>query len=269
MLVAQPGTEGSTNAQHYSAGTSNAAALVTHHAGQIHESLIRLRAESGTADLEDRYLPVLVKSLLVHASGWGGGLDQIATALDVAPPEARQQAVRLLGYGATTFERSTSGSTVRALLLGTGELSDREQAAFKFPLPPSLAATTEWRRLTVTLAWMSPIAQRSRRLRAARLWFEPPTEQLLVSRTQADWHAVRRGTIQHEIFEGAQAAAYLDGDTITITIVCRDDEGVVEDPVHFGLAVSLEVGEQVDLPIYAEIRVSPFVPLGGWCFSCG
>ncbi len=254
MLVAQPGSEGSATAQHYSAGTSNAAALVTHHAGRIHESLVRLRAESGTADLDNRYLPVLVKSLLVHGSGWGGGLDQVAAALHVAPHEARQQAVRLLGYGATTFERSISGSTVRALLLGTGELSDRTQAAFKFPLPPSLAATTEWRRLTVTLAWMSPIAQRSRRLRGARLWFEPPTEQLLVSRTQADWQAVKRGTIQHEILEGDQAAAYLDGDSITIAIACRDDEDVMENPTQFGLAVSLEVGEQIDLPIHAEIK---------------
>lgn len=173
ILVAQPGSQGSANTQHYSAGMSNAAALVTHHAGRIHESLVRLRTQSGSPDLDDRYLPVLVKSLLAHASGWGRGLDQVATALNVAPHEVRQQAVRLLGYGATTSERSISGSTVRALLLGTGELSDREQAAFKFPLPPSLAATTEWRRLTITLAWISPIAQRSRRLRGARLWFEP------------------------------------------------------------------------------------------------
>ncbi|MCP3878165.1 MAG: S8 family peptidase [Sulfitobacter sp.] len=254
ILVAQPGQEGSDAAQHYSAGTSNAAALVTHHAGRIHESLRRLRSDSGGADLDDHYLPALVKALLVHAAGWGDGLDQLADALSVPSHEAKQQAIRLLGYGAPTFERSISGATGRALLLGTGELMDREQATFTLPLPPSLASITEWRRLTITLAWLSPIAQRSRRLRGARLWFEPPTDPLLLSRTQADWQAVKRGTVQHEVLEGNQAAAYVDGDSLAISVACRDDEGVVDTPVRFGLAVSLEVSQEVDLPIHAEIE---------------
>lgn len=254
ILVAQPGAEGSLAALHYSAGTSNAAALVTHHAGRIFESLVRLREQSAAAELDDRYLPVLIKSLLVHASGWGGGLEQVAAALDIAPHEARSEAVRLLGYGATSFERASSGSTVRALVLGTGELSDRTQGTFNFPLPPSLAATTEWRRLTATLAWITPVAQRSRRLRGARLWFKPPTEQLVVSRTQADFNAVRRGTVQHEILEGTQAAAYLDGDTLKFSVACRDDEDSMTRPVQFGLAISLEVSELADLPIHAEVE---------------
>ena len=130
VLVAQRGQQGSNAAQHYSAGSSNAAAVVTHQAGRIHESLLQLRSTSKSADLGDQFIPVLVKALLIHAAGWGNGLEQIATALEADPQEARQQAVRLLGYGAPSFERSVSGSTGRALLIGSGKLTDRQKAAF-------------------------------------------------------------------------------------------------------------------------------------------
>lgn len=33
-------------------------------------------------------------------------------------------------------------------------------------------------------------------------------------RQQADWRAVRRGTVQHEILEGERAAVFIDGDKI-------------------------------------------------------
>lgn len=255
MLVAQPSVEGGLGAQQYSAGTSNAAALVAHYAGRLHESLTALRSAIGpNQQLEDAYLPVVLKALLVHGSSWDSGLDVIANTFTVEGQEARQRAARLLGYGFVQLDRCSHGLPTRALVVGSGGLLDRREARFRFPLPPSLASRVEWRRLTVTLAWMTPIAQRSRRLRAARLWFEPPTDPLLVTRRQVDWLAARRGTVQHEILEGDQAAVFVDGDDLVIPVACRIDEGKVEQPVRFGLVASLEVGDGVRIPVHDEVR---------------
>lgn len=151
----------------------------------------------------------------------------------------------------------------RATVLGFGSLENDQGHLFTLPLPPSLAAQTTKRRLTVTLAWFSPIVPTSQKYRAAHLWFEVPGNRLAPSRQDADWQAVRRGTVQHEVFEGDQALAISDGDSIQIKVNCRSDAGDFEGPVSYGLAVSLEVAEGINLPTYEEVqtRIMPAVEI--------
>jgi hypothetical protein len=68
---------------------------------------------------------------------------------------------------------------------------------------------------------------------------------------QADWHAVQRGTVQHEILEGEKAAAFIDGDNLEIQVNCRADAGVLEDMVPYALATTLEVAEEINIDIYS------------------
>jgi hypothetical protein len=75
-----------------------------------------------------------------------------------------------------------------------------------------------------------------------------------VNRQQADWRAVRRGTVQHEILEGSQATAYADGDALAIQINCAEFAGSLTDRIPYALAVSLEVAPELDVPIFQEIR---------------
>ena len=112
----------------------------------------------------------------------------------------------------------------------------------------------KWRRLTVTLAWLSPISPSRQKYRIAGLWFEVNNSGLAPTRTDADWRAVRRGTVQHEVFEGQRAEPFIDGTVIEIKVNCREDAGKIENPIAYGLAVSLEVSEGVDIAIYDEIR---------------
>ncbi len=161
---------------------------------------------------------------------------------------------RWIGYGLLETDRVLDCTDQRATLLGYGELSDGEAHVFRLPLPPSLSARQERRRLTVTLAWLSPILASTQKYRTASLWFETINNSLAPSRQNADWQSVKRGTVQHEIFEGQRAEPFIDGDVIEIKVNCRSDAGKIQNPVAYGLAVSLEVAEGVDIAVYNEIR---------------
>ena len=113
----------------------------------------------------------------------------------------------------------------------------------------------------VTLAWMSPINPRNHRWRKAHLWFKTPSSKLQIGsnkhleRSCGDWQAVQRGTVQHEVFEGQKAAAFVDGDDIVILVSCREDAMALSDAVPYSLVISLEVEEGIGVDdIYTEVR---------------
>jgi len=124
---------------------------------------------------------------------------------------------------------------------------------FPLPLPPSLSAVSERRRLTITLAWLSPVRTTRQNYRMAHLWFAP-RYNIAPDRMDADHRAVQRGTIQHEVLEGENAVAFQDGETIVIKVNCRADAGNLDLPIRYGLAVTLEVAEGIDIPVYQEVR---------------
>ena len=93
------------------------------------------------------------------------------------------------------------------------------------------------------------------RYRVASLWFDVACDVSLASdRQEAEYRAARRGTIQHEIFEDDKAIPINDGDIVTIKVNCRKDAQRFREPVPYGLIVSLEVAEAVNIPIYDEVR---------------
>ena len=167
----------------------------------------------------------------------------------------RDYVARFLGYGPIDFAKAMNCTEQRVTVLGFGEWSDNEGAEFALPLPPSLSSVNERRRLTITLAWMSPINSRHQNYRIAHLWFDPRYD-LARDRKCADFRAVQRGTVQHEVLEGSDAVDFQDGDDIVIKVNCRNDAGEILEPVRFGLVVTLEVSEasRLSVPIYAEVR---------------
>jgi hypothetical protein len=76
-----------------------------------------------------------------------------------------------------------------------------------------------------------------------------------------DDKAATRGTVQHEIYEGDDALAYVDGATFKCKVNCFADAGKLEGAVRFALCVSLEVAEGSEIQVYKEIRerISPTV----------
>lgn len=256
----------------YSRGTSNAAALASRAAALAYEELEHLRTVATNAPNLD-YDAVLLKALLVHGASWG----EMSTRLLESRPDLQAIAngtqrrnkqldllTRWLGHGLVDIDRGITCASHRATLIGVGALGADEALVFSAPLPPSLAGTTEWRRLTITLAWLSPVSPTNQRYRKARLWIKPPHEVLGVSRSNSvDDKAAQRGTVQHEILDGRQALAYVDGDRFECKVNCAVDAGDFAVPIRFALCVSLEVGVASGISVYDEIRerITPPIPI--------
>ena len=58
----------------------------------------------------------------------------------------------------------------------------------------------------------------------------------------------------YKIFVGEKAEVIADGDSISIQVNCREESKKIISPIPYGLAVTLEVAEGLDIPIYNEIR---------------
>ena len=248
ISVATPGnTPGQLAATAFTRGTSNSAAAVSGLATRVCEMLERYQYPA-----PDEYLPVIAKALVVHSARWTDCQDGFAHL----PGSKRQVAPRFLGYGEIQPERALLCTDERVTLFRWGILPCDDSDLYSLPLPPALSAQHIHKRLTITLAWLTPVNCQHRAYRRSALSFQPANLQLLaVDRTGVDSHLAGRGTVQHEVFEGARASPYVDGDAIILRVSCRADAGELNDPIRYAIAVTLETAGPQPVPIYDEISV--------------
>jgi hypothetical protein len=256
----------------YTQGTSNATALATRSAVRIYEVLNTLRIDLGE-NIPERLTSVLIKALLVHGAKHDHDAHNTLTSVLKTPENSRQfkeVIARYLGYGAVEIERVLACTEQRGTVLGCGEIRENEIHEYRLPLPPGLASSQVWRRMVVTLAWFTPVNPSHRNLREAKLelsavggWGDLP---LKLARQDADHNQVLRGTVQHEVVEGTkQIAAYQDGDSILLQVTCKKDATAnLDHAIPYGLAVTLEVAEGIQIPIYEQLRarLQPQVAVG-------
>ena len=237
---------------------SNATALISRACGLLYDVMGELRQEPGGEIIDDIPRAVWLKALVAHGAEWGEAGSIMARLLrnQDNSRQFKEYVTRLLGYGAVDVNRVQECTARRVTALGGGTLGQDESHVHRFPLPPSLSGRRGHRRLTVTLAWLSPVNQRHQAWRRADLWFAPPQDLLRVSRQQADWRAVQRGTLQHEILEGERAGVFVYDATLKIQVNCRADAGTLEDEVPYALAITLEVAEELGIDIYEEVRAA-------------
>jgi hypothetical protein len=264
-VAVPPLTGGPLNVTAYCRGTSNAAALASRSAAIAFDIIDQLRA-GAPATLPGTRDAVVLKALLAHGASWGPW----AAALLASHPDfsdwraEKDFLTRWLGYGPADVGRALACTIERATMIGTGELAADQAYVFSAPLPPSLAGKTTWRRLTVTLAWLTPINTAHRAYRRAKLWITPPQDELLLKRENSvNDKAAQRGTLQHEVLEGEDAVAFVDGDRFECKVNCAADAGDLAGSVPFALCVTLEVAPGVGIPIYQEIRdrIVPQIPI--------
>jgi len=248
----------------HSRGTSNATALTSRVASQIFEAIEQVRI-GREGELPRSHDGVLLKAAVVHSAKWDGLVQPIIEARpDVAESRRQKDLIaRWIGYGVLEEGRSLYCTPERATAVGVGSLSDGEALVFLFPLPPSLSGPRVYRRLAITLAWMSPSNNSHQAYRRARLWFQPPHAVLRVQRGMgsADFQAVQRGTVQHEVLQGEDASTFIDGESLAIKVNCAADAGRLEDTVKFGICVSLEVAAGIQVPVYQEVAARIRAPV--------
>lgn len=259
---ASPGSQaGDLSATTYSCGTSNATALITGKSGVCY-NLLKMILDEQNIQIDSAYIEVpLLKAMLVHGCSWSDIGSRISELLSTQENNNKLRSLisRWMGYGIPQINRVLECTEQRATLLGFGSLLNGQAHIFRLPLPPSLSSRSEWRRLTVTLAWLSPIAPKTQKYRTSSLWFEvgatsPAKDRKEFCSGTDGWRAVRRGTVQHEVFEGQRAEPFTDGDSIEIKVNCREDAGKITNAIAYGLVVSLEVAEGIEIPIYNEIK---------------
>ena len=254
VQVAYPGTmPEQLNNTAYQAGTSHAAAIVSHAAGHIFEVLEDIR--SGHGDIMGAgFDAVLIKALLVHSASWGENKSAYGHLKNATNSRKFKRYIsRYLGYGNINLERVLECTRTRATAVGCGSIQEQERHRFAFPLPMGVSIR-DYLRLTVTLAWFSPINPHHIGLRRAKLFFEGNG---LISkhghvRQESDWQQVRKGTVQHEIFE--LDTNNLPGNSLEIFVQCAADAGTLDDEIPYGLAATLEIAEREALDLYQVVR---------------
>lgn len=240
-------------------GTSNATVLATRSGARIYEVLSALQAEFGE-QIQESLMAVLIKTLLVHGAKHDNQAKEVLVkSLKTSSNSRRIKEVvsRHLGYGSVDIERVLACTEQRGTVLGCGEIQENEIHEYRFPLPPALSGQKIWRRMVVTMAWFSPINPSNRNSREAKLSFQPPNNlPLNISRVDSDHNQVLRGTVQHEVLEGeSQISAYQEGDFILLRVLCKADATEnLDQKIPYALAVTLEVEEGVDIPVYSQIR---------------
>lgn len=247
----------------HATGTSVATAIGGHHAARLFDSLDALRSLHSNAMPSDDLDAVLIKAALVHSARWGNAqafIDEVQRAL--GRRRDREAVSRIVGYGRAQPPNALMCDEHRVTALSGGRIADGEAHVYRLPLPASLSARTDLRRVTLTLAWFTPINPFHRSYRRAALTLEPlGSGDLLGDRAESGKHNSRRGTTQHEVHEGRSAVPFAPGSTLELEVACRADAGALDTRVPYAVIVTLEVPEAINLPIYEEIRQALQIPI--------
>jgi hypothetical protein len=273
VLVATPGNMGTLDSVGYIAGTSASAALASHHAGLILEMLDRMNSEKANS-IPQEFHTVVTKALVIHGASWGAEKVLLESVIKSNPSIAgnftKKHLMPFIGYGAVEPYRVLECTDYRVSLIGFGTVKKERADLFSFPLPPSMSQKKMYKRLTLTLAWLTPINYKSFMYRQCHLYYtnlahnsEHRTEHLSLERAAYDFDTGQNGTVQHDILEGENADAFVEGNNIEIKVNCREDASGLSATTlgKYALIVTLEVKETDQIPIYDEIEQLISVPI--------
>ena len=140
-----------------------------------------------------------------------------------------KQLSKWLGNGVPNISRVIECTKERITLIGLGALKKDEGDIFRLPLPVDFSSRLMKRKLTVTLSYLSPIAPNKQTYRGAQLWFniDDSGKGLVPDRQNTEWQAVRKGSLQHEIFIGENPIVWNDDDLI-IKVNCKEEANKIK-----------------------------------------
>ena len=261
QLVAAPGD--TRNDSVYSLGTSNSTALVTRASFYCNQAIEVL---SRVYPISSRHKTLLIKAMLAHGTSWGDLSSNIDAVINPALDTNQRKKIKTkwIGYGYPDWDKSFSCNTQRATVVGLHSLKKEKADLYHFPIPECLNARTVKRKLTITLAWFSSISVTSQKYRNARLWVEVHQDGFLTGKEDvADVNAVKKGTLQHEVFYGERAVPIAANDTITIKVTCDKDASNITEDIDYALMVTLEVAPGIQLPIYQQVseKIAQQIPV--------
>ena len=262
--VASPGPAGQTNRKLNMSGTSVATALATHNALRILEALEELPDDPAHPEIDPAYHAVILKALLVHSARWDGdAMDALKTIITengkLHWEHERDEISRFLGFGCPDIERVIDCAENRATLIGWNTISSKEIDRFAVPLPAELDGTAGFRALSVTIAWLTPITHSHRMYRLAKFKAGPGGDKKFSigagnAKQQPSHNALGKGTVYHHRWEGEDAADFVDHGNLVLDVTCSPAAGELDDPITYAVVATLEVGQDVAVPVYERVR---------------
>lgn len=266
LKVAAPPVGGRENLDGYTNGTSAAAALASRACHQIHDALEQSYGEAFLA-LPAVERAVLLKALIVHPARWPRGVADLIKA--TVGPWGRGQASkqkdnirRFIGFGCVDATDAVACAADRATFFATGSLRRDRSVTIPVPVPLAMGGKAQPHSLSATLAWFTPVAPGRKSYRTCRLKILKPAAigALGVSGHgwQPDENQTNRGTIFSRCWEGNDAPAVTADMTIPLVVQRDPDQGtIIDEPIVFGLAVTLAMPGEIALYDEVYARVQP------------
>lgn len=236
--------------QAYSFGTSDAAAQITHEAAKCYDVLEQVFFDETGNHIPNAYKAILLKAMLTHGASWDSVGNKVATATGTPV----KQLCKWLGNGIPNIDRVVECTKERVTLIGLGAIKKEKADVFRLPLPVDFSTRLLKRKLTVTLAYFSPIVANKQAYRSAQLWFtiEDGNKRLVPDRQNTEWQTVRKGTLQHEIFTGENIIIW-NNDDLIIKVNCKSEAGTFNESIPYCIFVSFEVAEGLDIDLYTDV----------------
>ena len=240
----------------YSCGTSNSAALMSNNALECYNVLNNIFI-SETGDIVPyTYVAVLLKAMLVHGATWGDNKRVFIEALNLDGRQVKSDLHKFLGYGIPDVNKVKECTKNQVTLIGYGDIKQGQAYVYSIPLPFDFHDKPLKRKLTVTLAYFSPIHPSSVKYREKQLWFVLVNGDVVGMRTEYDYNVVQRGTLQHEIFEtGTVNTTWNENNSLLIKINCRGDasDKDVDTNIPYALFATFEMAEEYGIDVYQKI----------------
>ncbi|WP_458149381.1 S8 family serine peptidase [Bradyrhizobium sp. UFLA05-109] len=264
LRVAAPPRAGGTNWEHYTGGTSAAAALTSRLAHRIHDALEDVYGQT-FLNLPHQERAVLIKALIVHTAVWPDDSANLIKQI-LGPPDNRQSVRqkdnirRFLGYGLVDADAAVYCAEDRATFWAVGTLAQEKKCTVAVPLPACLGGQARLHSLHATLAWFTPVLPGRQSYRSVKLTLTVPDDlggfRADASKTQPDINQSSRGTVFSRHWEGQRAPVIGPNDTLEISIQREPDRGAkADETVPFGLAVSIAMPGAVQVYEQARARV--------------
>lgn len=261
IKVAAPPRNGIGSFEHFTNGTSAAAALASRTCHQIHDALESAYGDTFNS-LNHAQRATLLKTLLVHTATWPQATSELIK--QVLGPSNNHQHVRqkdnirrFLGYGLVDADAAVACTEDRATFWASGILSREQAVTIQVPIPICINGQAKPHALLATLAWLTPVLTGRQSYRAVRLKLIESDEMASLcvtpAKTQPDQNQGRRGTVFSRRWEGVKAPIIGQNHFVTFTIQREPDQGtVIDEPIPFGLAVTFTMPGVTQ--IYEEIR---------------
>lgn len=261
LKVAAPPRNGVESVEHFTDGTSAAAALASRTCHQIHDALETAYGDAFMT-LTHAQRATLLKALLVHTASWPQAASELIKQV-LGPADNRQHVRqrdnirRFLGYGLADPDAAVACTEDRATFWTSGTLQREQEVTIQIPIPICINGQAKLHALYATLAWFTPVLPGRQSYRAVRLTLTDSDEmsslRVEAAKAQPDQNQGRRGTVFSRRWEGTQAPVVDANQVVTLTVQRQPDQGSpIDETIPFAVAITLTMPGIMQ--IYDEVR---------------